>query len=98
MESKSKRARKPSWTEEQCLLLAQLVDEHKAILKGNFGPGVTAREKKQTWEHIAQTINGSFPLLVRTREDCYIHKCSFLSLQGGNVQWKRNELRHNKRF
>lgn len=66
MESKPRRARKPNWTEEQCLLLAQLVDEHKAILKGKFWPGVTARDKKQTWERIAQTINGSFPLLVRT--------------------------------
>ncbi|XP_039664294.1 uncharacterized protein LOC120563880 isoform X5 [Perca fluviatilis] len=70
MESKPRRARKPNWTEEQCLLLAQLVEEHKAILKGKFGPGVTARDKKQTWERIAQTINGSFPLLVRTNEDC----------------------------
>ncbi|KAJ8014630.1 hypothetical protein DPEC_G00017630 [Dallia pectoralis] len=62
--------RKPNWTEEQCLMLAQLVEEHKDILKGKFGPGVTARGKKQIWERIAQTIKGSFPLLVRTSEDC----------------------------
>ncbi len=55
--------RKPNWTEEQCLLLAQLVEEHKGILKGKFGPGVTARGKKQTWELIAQNINASFPWL-----------------------------------
>ncbi|KAJ7993491.1 hypothetical protein DPEC_G00272970 [Dallia pectoralis] len=70
MDSKPRRTRKPNWTEEQCLLLARLVDEHKAILKGKFGPGVTARGKKQIWERIAQTINGAFPLLMRTREDC----------------------------
>ncbi|KAL1005186.1 hypothetical protein UPYG_G00055680 [Umbra pygmaea] len=70
MESKARRTRKPNWTEEQCLMLAQLVDEHKTILKGKFGPGVTARDKKQRWEQIAQIINGSFPLLVRTSEDC----------------------------
>lgn len=62
--------RKPNWTEEQCLLLAQLVEEHKGILKGKFGPGVTARGKKQTWELIAQNINASIPLVVRTSEDC----------------------------
>ncbi len=69
MES-NKRMRKPNWTEEQCLLLAQLGEEHKGILKGKFGPGVTARGKKQTWELIAQNINASFPLVVRTSEDC----------------------------
>jgi len=31
------------------------------------------------------------PLLVQ-------QACSFLILQVGNVQWKRNELQHNKRF
>ncbi len=70
MESNKRRMRKPNWTEEQCLLLAQLVEEHKGILKGKFGPGVTARGKKQTWELIAQNINASFPLVVRTSEDC----------------------------
>jgi len=38
MESKPRRTRKSKWTEEQWL--AQLVDEHKAILQGKFGPGV----------------------------------------------------------
>jgi len=37
-ESKPRRMRKPDWTEEQCL--AQLMDEHKDIIKGKFGPGV----------------------------------------------------------
>jgi len=40
MALKQRRQRKPDWTDEQCLLLAQLVDEHKAIIKGTFGPGV----------------------------------------------------------
>jgi len=33
MESKPRRTRKPDWTDEQCLLLVQLGDEQKAILK-----------------------------------------------------------------
>lgn len=40
-----KRTRKPNWTEEQCLLLAQLVKENKVDLKGKFGPGVTSQWK-----------------------------------------------------
>lgn len=31
--------------------------------------GVTARGKKKTWELIAQNINASYSLLVRTSED-----------------------------
>ncbi len=41
------------------------MDKHKAILKGKFGPGVTARGEKEKREHIAQTINGSFSLCAR---------------------------------
>jgi len=40
MESKPRRMRQLNWTEKQCSLLAMLVDEHKAILEGTFGPGV----------------------------------------------------------
>lgn len=65
-----KRTRKPNWKEEQCLLLAQLVDEHKGVLRGRFGPGVTQQAKRQAWENIAQQINASFHLLVRTSEEC----------------------------
>ncbi len=64
-----KRTRKPNWTEERCLLLAQLVNEHRSVLRGKFGPSVTVQAKKQAWETIAQRINASFPLVVQTRED-----------------------------
>ncbi|CAJ1086730.1 uncharacterized protein LOC117269514 [Xyrichtys novacula] len=65
-----KRTRKPNWTEEQCLLLAHLVNEHITVLRGKFGPRVTVQAKKQAWETIAQQVNASFPLVVRTSEDC----------------------------
>lgn len=65
-----KRTRKPNWTEEQCLLLAQLINEHKSVLRGKFSPSVTVQAKKQAWDTIAQQINASFPLVVRTSEDC----------------------------
>ncbi|KAA0725348.1 Pancreatic secretory granule membrane major glycoprotein GP2 [Triplophysa tibetana] len=65
-----KRNRKPNWTEEQGLLLAQLVNEHKGMLRGIFGPTVTSQGKRRAWDTISQTINASFPLVVRTGDDC----------------------------
>ncbi|RXN30179.1 myb SANT-like DNA-binding domain-containing 4 [Labeo rohita] len=65
-----KRNRKPNWTEEQGLLLAQLVNEHKGMLRGKFGPTVTSQGKRRAWDTISQTINASFPLVVRTGDDC----------------------------
>lgn len=66
----ARRSRKPNWTEEQCLLLAQLIEENKNILRGKFGPSVTVQAKRQIWDKIAQQINASFPCVVRTTEDC----------------------------
>ncbi len=40
-----KRKRKPNWTQEQLLLLAQLVNENKDIIKWKFGDGITAKPK-----------------------------------------------------
>ncbi|TWW80066.1 uncharacterized protein LOC130532368 [Takifugu flavidus] len=69
MEGK-KRTRKPNWTEEQCLLLAQLVEENKGVLRRKFGSRITAQAKRQTWERIARRISASFPLLLRTSNEC----------------------------
>ncbi|KAM4736799.1 transcription initiation factor TFIID subunit 11 isoform 1-T1 [Anableps anableps] len=65
-----KRMRKPNWTEEQCLLLAQLVEENRGVLKAKFGPGITVQTKRKTWERIAEQINASFPLLTRSSQEC----------------------------
>ena len=64
-----KRTRKPNRTEEQCLILAQLVNEHESVLRGKFGPSVTVQAKKKHGK-LAQQINASFPLVVRTSEYC----------------------------
>ncbi len=65
-----RRTRKPKWTEAQCLLLARLVDEHKAVLRGEFGPCVTEQTKRDARERKAQQTDASFPLVVRTSEEC----------------------------
>ncbi len=44
-----KQKRKPNWTQEQLLLLAQLVNENKHIIKGKFGVGITSKTKGDTF-------------------------------------------------
>ncbi len=43
-----KHKRKPNWTQEQQLRLAQLVNENKDIIKGKFGVGITSKTKGDT--------------------------------------------------
>lgn len=78
-ESKRKCKRKPNWTQEQLLLLAQLVEEKKDIIKGKFGSGVTSKTKREAWESICQHVNAAFPLVKRSHEDCekrwYVLQC-----------------------
>ncbi len=38
-----KRKRKPNWTQEQLLLLPQLVNENKDIIKGKSEVGITSK-------------------------------------------------------
>ncbi|XP_048240514.1 uncharacterized protein LOC125373466 [Haliotis rufescens] len=61
--------RKPNWSSDQTLLLVQLVDERKAIIKGKFGSGVTSRMKKEAWGEVAANINAAFPNVIRSTED-----------------------------
>lgn len=65
-----KRKRKPNWTQDQLLLLAQLVLEKKNIIKGKFGTGISSKTKRETWERICLQINAAFPLVSRTTDDC----------------------------
>lgn len=58
-----KRKRKPNWTQDQLLLLDQLV------LK-KFGTGISSKTKRETWERICLLINAAFPLVSRTPDDC----------------------------
>ena len=78
------KTRKPKWTEEQCLLLAQF-NEHKSVLRGKCGPSVTVQAKKQAWETIAQQINASsedrekwwYVLQSKAKEEIAAHKREF---------------------
>ena len=64
------RMRRPNWTDEESLLLAQLIEERKEIIRRKCSAGVTSLAKRQAWEEIAQTINIGFPQYQRTVADC----------------------------
>ncbi|KAM6947410.1 uncharacterized protein PEZ65_001058 isoform 1-T1 [Lycodopsis pacificus] len=66
----STRKRRPNWTDQECLLLAQLMQEKKDIIRGKCSNGVTIQDKRQAWEEIAQSINTAFPQIQRTVSDC----------------------------
>lgn len=62
--------RRPNWTDEESLLLAQLIEERKEIIRRKSSAGVTILAKRQAWEEIAQAINIGFPQYQRTVPDC----------------------------
>lgn len=91
VESKSNRKRRSNWTEQESLLLAQLVQEKKNIIRGKCSTGVSTLDKRNAWEHIAQNINTTFPHVQRTVSDC-------------NKKWEnllaktREEIKRQKRL
>ncbi|XP_044205354.1 uncharacterized protein LOC122980953 [Thunnus albacares] len=70
IEGMSSRKRRPNWTDQECLLLAQLMQERKDIIRGKCSTGVSIQDKRQAWEEIAQAINNAFPQIQRTVSDC----------------------------
>ncbi|KAM7401823.1 hypothetical protein PAMP_017101 [Pampus punctatissimus] len=70
IEGMSSRKRRPNWTDQECLLLAQLIQERKDIIRGKCSTGVLIQDKRQAWEEIARAINNAFPQIQRTVSDC----------------------------
>ncbi|CAK6958227.1 uncharacterized protein LOC128355178 [Scomber scombrus] len=70
IEGMSSRKRRPNWTDQECVLLAQLMQERKDIIRGKCSTGVSIQDKRQAWEEIAQAINNAFPQIQRTVSDC----------------------------
>lgn len=70
LEGMSSRKRRPNWTDPECLLLAQLMQERKDIIRGKCSTGVSIQDKRLAWEEIAQAINTAFPHIQRTVSDC----------------------------
>lgn len=66
MESK----RKPNWTADETVLLAELVLNWKEVVRDKFGPTITSKEKRKAWKVIASPINAASPRRRRSAEDC----------------------------
>ncbi|XP_066947154.1 uncharacterized protein, partial [Macrobrachium rosenbergii] len=60
------KRRRENWTYDQTLLLVQLVDENKEVIKGKFSPRLCYKDKKAAWQKITTEINAAFPSVVRT--------------------------------
>lgn len=70
LEEMSNRKRRPNWTDPESLVLAQLIQERKDIIRGKCSTGISIHDKRKAWEDIAQAINATFPEIQRTVSDC----------------------------
>ncbi|XP_063765907.1 uncharacterized protein LOC134882227, partial [Eleginops maclovinus] len=70
IEGMSSRKRRPNWTDQECLLLAMLMQEKKDIIRGKCCTGITIQDKRKAWEEVTQAINEAFPQFQRTVSDC----------------------------
>ncbi|XP_046345485.2 uncharacterized protein LOC124126110 isoform X2 [Haliotis rufescens] len=65
------KKRRPNFTKEESLLLAELVASNKVVLEGKFGPGITSLKRQEAWqvrEMITDTLNASL-MHRRTKEE-----------------------------
>ncbi|XP_034022944.1 uncharacterized protein LOC117507230 [Thalassophryne amazonica] len=90
LEAVSGKKRKPNWTDQECCVLAQLMEERKDIIRGKCSTGVSTQDKRKAWEEITKAINAASPQVQRTASDC-------------NKKWEnllaksRNEIKMLKR-
>lgn len=64
----AKTKRKPNWTQDECLLLATLVNEKKDVLRKKLGPNLTSKMKRDAWEKISSQLNASSAIKRSTEE------------------------------
>jgi hypothetical protein len=46
--------RKPNWSESELLALSDAVASNISVIRGQFGPGLTARDKNSCWAEVAE--------------------------------------------
>ncbi|XP_063887769.1 myb/SANT-like DNA-binding domain-containing protein 4 isoform X1 [Scylla paramamosain] len=63
-----KKKRKPNWSQEETLLLVNVIMEKKLIINGRFKPSLSHKDKREAWQSITDAINGTNPLTKRTVE------------------------------
>ncbi|XP_042367482.1 uncharacterized protein LOC121965382 [Plectropomus leopardus] len=91
LDGMSSRKRRPNWTDQECLLLAQLMQERKDVIRGKCSTGVSIQDKRQAWEEIAQAINNAFPQIQRTVSDCNKKWENLLAKSREEIKRQRNQ-------
>ena len=46
--------RKPNWSESELLALSDAAASNISVIRGQFGPGLTARNKNTCWAEVAE--------------------------------------------
>jgi hypothetical protein len=46
--------RKPNWSERELLALSDVVASNISVIHGQFGPGLTIRDKNTCWAEVAE--------------------------------------------
>jgi hypothetical protein len=46
--------RKPNWSESELLALSDVVASNISVIRGQFGPGLTIRDKNTCWAEVAE--------------------------------------------
>ncbi|XP_063872027.1 myb/SANT-like DNA-binding domain-containing protein 4 [Scylla paramamosain] len=68
-EEPQKKKRKPNWSQEETLLLVNVIMEKQLIINGRFKPSLSHKDKREAWQSITDAINGTNPLTKRTVEE-----------------------------
>lgn len=87
----TKKRRKPNWSQEETLLLVNIISDKRLILNGKFRPSLTHRDKREAWLAITSIVNGMNPLTQRTVEEVETKWFSLLSKSRKKIAAIRNE-------
>lgn len=49
--------RTSNWSKNEVMLLRQLIEEEKKIIKGKFSPDLTIKDKRPAWQYITNSLN-----------------------------------------
>ncbi|KAL0964176.1 hypothetical protein UPYG_G00320240 [Umbra pygmaea] len=86
--------RKPNWREEDTLLLAELVEQRKHVIKGKFSSTLTSADKKNAWDEISRYLNTSQISCNPSPSDCEKKWYNILSKSRSEIAaFKSNILR-----
>jgi len=82
--------RKPNWTNDDTLLLLEIIEDKRSVLLGEKG-SIPRNVKSAAWDSVAQTINAAFPSHHRTAKDCDKRYRSVKAIERPNISALRKQ-------